>query len=210
MKKTLCTLLFASASLVALAEPRKLVMDCEALPEGEPPKEVFVVDGKFSVVAKEGNKALEIGVSGELADSNALIGDSAAGSASFEVRVLATKAGRSTPRFGIGVHGQSGYRILVFPAKKELQLTKGEEIIKTVPFDWKSGEWLKLKLDVKKVAEGKWTIAAKAWGATEAEPAAPQFTHEDATLKGQGKCSIWGTLFSGTPIYFDDLKVELE
>src|SRR6187402_1511342 len=107
MKKTLCTLLFASASLIVLAEPRKLVMDCEALTEGEPPKEVFVVEGKFSVVAKEGNKALEIGVSGELADSNALIGDSAAGSASFEVRVLATKAGRSTPRFGIGVHGQS-------------------------------------------------------------------------------------------------------
>lgn len=210
MKRIISTLLLATVSMVALADTRKLVLDCEALPEGEPPKEVFVVEGKFSIVARDGNKALEIGVSEELSDSNALIGDSAAGSASFEARVLATKVGRSTPRFGIGVHGQSGYRILVFPAKKELQLTKGDEIIKTVPFDWKSDAWLKLKLDVKKVAEGKWTITAKAWPASDPEPKEAQFTHEDATLKGQGKCSIWGTLFSGTPIYFDDLKVELE
>lgn len=210
MKRIISTFLLATVSMIALADTRKLVLDCEALPEGEPPKEVFVVEGKFNIVARDGNKALEIGISGELADSNALIGDSAAGSASFTARVLATRVGRSTPRFGIGVHGQSGYRILVFPAKKELQLTKGDEIIKTVPFDWKSGEWLKLKLDVKKVAEGKWTISAKAWPASDSEPKESQFTHEDATLKGQGKCSIWGTLFSGTPIYFDDLKVELE
>ncbi len=204
------TLLLVTVSLVALADTRKLALDFEALSGGEPPKEVFVVEGKFSIVAKDGNKALEIGISGDLSDSNALIGDSAAGSASFEGRVFATKVGRSTPRFGIGVHGQSGYRILVFPAKKELQLTKGDEIIKTVPFEWKSDAWLKLKLDVKKVAEGKWTIAGKAWLASDPEPKEAQFTHEDTTLKGQGKCSVWGTLFSGTPIYFDDLKVELE
>src|SRR5436190_11228382 len=114
MKRVLArALLVASA---AYADPRKFAYDCEAWAEGEPPKEVFVVEGKINVVAKDGNKALEIGV-GELVDSNALLGDSANGSASIETRVFGSKQGRSMPKFGVGVHGQSGYRLMVFAAQ---------------------------------------------------------------------------------------------
>ena len=59
-------------------------------------------------------------------------------------------------------------------------------------------------------AEGKWTITCKAWPADAAEPKEAAITHEDATLKGQGKCSIWGTTFSNTPIDFDDVKIEVD
>jgi len=62
------------------------------------------------------------------------------------------------------------------------------------------------KGDVKKAADNKWLITCKAWPADAAEPAEAAITHEDATLKGQGKCSIWGTPFSNTPIYFDDVS----
>jgi hypothetical protein len=208
MKRTLALLLLLAAGTVQ-ADPKKFSYNCEAWAEGEPPKDVFVVEGKFSVASKNGNKVLEIGV-GELTDANALLGDSANGSASIEARVLGTKQGRSMPRFAIGVHGQSGYRLVVFAAQKQLQLMKGDEVVKSVPFSWTSDAWLKLKLDVKKVAEGKWTITARAWPADAAEPAEPAITHEDATLKGQGKCSIWGTPFSNTPIDFDDIKVEVD
>lgn len=197
------------AATTAFADTKKFTFDCEAWAEGEPPKEVFVVEGKINVAKKDNNKALQIEI-GELVEACALLGDSANGSASIEVRVFGTKQGRSMPRFSIGVHGQSGYRLVAFPAKKELQLTKNDEVIKIVPLTWTSDAWLKLKLEAKKVAEGKWTISAKAWPADAVEPAEAAVTHEDPTLKGQGKCSIWGTPFSGTPILFDDVKIEVE
>ncbi|MFZ4763599.1 MAG: hypothetical protein ACOYMN_01495 [Roseimicrobium sp.] len=193
----------------ALAEPRKFAFDAEAWAEGEPPKEVFVVEGKFTVASADGNKVLQI-ETGELVDANALLGDSANGNASIEVRVLGTKQGRAMPRFAIGVHGQSGYRLVVFAAQKQLQLTKGDEVIQSVPFTWTPGVWVNLKLEAKKAADGPWTIAAKAWVADAAEPAEPALTHKDSTLKGQGKCSIWGTPFSGTPILFDDIKIAVD
>lgn len=207
MKRTAAILLLAATS--AYAQPKQFAFDCEAWAEGEPPSEVFVVEGKVSVVTKDGNKALEFGV-GELVDGNALLGDSANGSASIEARVFGSKQGRSMPRFAIGVHGQSGYRLVVYAAQKQLQLVKSDEVVKTIPFTWTSDAWLKLKLEVKKIADDKWTIACKAWPADAAEPAEAAITHEDATLKGQGKCSIWGTTFSNTPICFDDMKIAVE
>ena len=208
MKRAAFLSLLATATVV-FAEPNKFSFDCEGWSVGEPPKEVFIVDGKINVVAKDGNKALQIEV-GELVDANALLGDSANGSASIEARVFGTKQGRSMPRFAIGVHGQSGYRLVMFAAQKQLQLMKGDEVLKSIPFTWVSDTWLKLKLEVKKVAEGQWTIAAKAWPADAAEPAEAAITHEDATLKGQGKCSMWGTTFSNTPILFDDVKIAVD
>jgi hypothetical protein len=211
MKARFLPLLLSALAITATAsaEPKKYAFDCEAWEVGEPPKDVFVVEGKFNVVAKDGGKALQVEV-GELTDSNALLGDSAAGSASIEAKVFGTKQGRSVPKFAVGVHGQSGYRLIAFAARKELQLTKGDEVIKVVPLTWKSDEWFKLKLEVKKVDEKKWTISAKAWPASGEEPKEALITHEDTTLKGQGKCSIWGTTFSNMPILFDDVKIEIE
>jgi hypothetical protein len=108
------------------------------------------------------------------------------------------------------VHGQSGYRLVVFPASKVIQLTKQDEVIKSVPFTWKSEAWVKLRLEAKQITEGKWEVTGKVWHEEEAEPTEAQFQLEDTTLKGQGKCSIWGTTFSNTPIYFDDVKIEVE
>lgn len=210
MKKIVPFIAFVAASVLLAADTKKFTFDCEKWAEGAPPEEVFVVDGKISVAARDGNKALQIEGGGELAEANALLGVSANGSASIEARVFGSKAGRSFPRFGIGVHGQSGYRLMVFAAKKELQLVKGDEVIKSVPFEWKTDAWVKLKLEVKKIAADKWTLSAKAWAADAEEPKDATITHEDATLRGQGKCSMWGTPFSGTPIFFDDVKIEVE
>ena len=209
MKKIAAIAFLALVSQLHSAEPRKFTFDCENWSEGDPPAEVFVVVGAIQVKAKDGGKALEIGID-PLDDANALLGDSANGNATIEARAFASKAGRSFPRFGVGVHGQSGYRVFVFPAKKEIQLMKGDELISTAPFTWKSETWVKVKLEVKKVEEKKWTVSAKAWPEGETEPQTSLITHEDATLKGQGKCSIWATPYSATPVYFDDVKIEIE
>lgn len=190
-------------------ELKKLNYDCEKWTEGEPPAEVFVVDGTIRIKEKDGNKAIEIGID-PLVDGCAMLGSSANGSASIQARAFASKNGRSFPRFGIGVHGQSGYRLIVLCAKKELQLVKNDQVIKSAPYEWTSDAWMNLKLEALKDAQGKWSISGKAWPAGVAEPVEPQIKHEDSTLKGQGKCSIWGTPFSGTPICFDDMKLEIE
>ncbi len=210
MRRKISLTLLALVACQALAgDVKKLSYDCENWAEGEPPTEVFVVDGTIRIKQKDGNKVIEIG-SDPLVDGCALLGSSANGSARIQVRILASKSGRSYPRFGIGIHGQSGYRLIVFCAKKELQLVKNDEVIKSAPFEWASDAWINLKLEALKDAQGKWSIAGKAWPAGAAEPAAAQIKHEDSNLKGQGKCSIWGTPFAGTPIFFDDMKLEIE
>lgn len=211
MRKPFLALLLSTAlaATTQAGDLKSYTFDCEAWSEGAPPAEVFVVDGTIKIKSLDGNKAIEIGAD-PLVDANAQIGTSANGSATVEARVLATKAGRSSPRFAVSVHGQSGYRLMLFPVKKQLQLLKGDEIVQTTPMEWTSGVWTKLKLEVKKGADNKWTIAGKAWPADSPEPKDPQITHEDTGLKGQGKCSVWATPYSGTPIYFDDIKLTLE
>lgn len=177
--------------------------------EGEPPKEVFVVDGTIKIAAHEGNKAIVIDPN-PITDASAQLGASAAGSASIEGKILATKRGRSTPRFGVSVHGLSGHRLLVNPAKKVIELVKNDQTLATVPHTWTSGAWLKLKLEAKKGAGEAWIITGKVWPADAAEPAEPLIKHEDKALKGQGKCAIWATPFSGEPVFFDDIKITVE
>ena len=211
MSKSLLSFLI-TAAMAATAhggDLKTFSFDCEAWGEGAPPADVFVVEGTITVKALEKNKVLEVGID-PLVAANAQFATSANGSASIEAKVLATKAGRSAPIFGVAVHGQSGYRLMAVPVKKELQITKGEEVVKTVPLEWTSGSWLKMKLEVKKGADDKWTISGKAWPADGAEPKDAQITAEDSKLKGQGKCSIWATPFSGTPIDFDDIKLQIE
>lgn len=177
--------------------------------EGEPPKEVFVVDGTIKIAAHEGNKAIVVDPA-PITDASAQLAVSAAGNASIESRIFATKRGRSTPRFGVSVHGMSGYRLLVNPAKKALELVKNDQTVVSVPFTWTAGAWLKVKLEAKKGAGDAWSISGKAWAADAAEPAEALIKHEDKGLKGQGKCAIWATPFSGEPVFFDDIRISIE
>jgi len=205
---TAVALFLFSASQV-FAETKKFAYDFEDWPEGGLKEDAFVVDGKFSAANKDGGKAMMAEV-GELIEACVLLGDSAKGSASIQTKVFATKKGRSMPRYSIGVHGQSGYRLVVAPAQKQLQLTKNEEVIKTAPLQWPDATWFVIKLDVKQTGEKQWTVEASAWPADAKAPSEPQIKHDDPTLRGQGKCSIWATPYSGTPIFFDDVKIEVE
>lgn len=209
MKRT--TALLASSlilfSQAFSAELKTFNYTVDEWPEGDPPKEVFVVDGTIKVATKDGNKAIMVSPD-NLVDASAQFAVSAAGDSVVKARVFASKKGRSNPRFGVAVHGMSGYRLLVDAPKKQLQLVKSDEVVASVPFTWTSDAWLWMKLEVRKNADA-WTITGKTWGADAIEPEEAQLTHQDKGLKGQGKASVWATPYSGTPIYFDDIEVSL-
>ncbi len=204
-------LIFAAGILAAplYAGQQSFDITADAWAEGEPPKEVFIVDGTIKIAAHEGNKALVVDPA-PITDASAQLAVSANGAATIEARILAFKRGRSAPRFGVSVHGMSGHRLWVNPVKKTLDLVKGDQTLASAPCVWESGKWLKIKLEVKKGAGEQWQIIGKTWPAEAAEPAAPQISHEDKGLKGQGKCAIWATPYSGEPVYFDDIHLSVE
>ncbi len=192
------------------AEKKTFTITADDWAEGEPPKEVFIVEGKIQITAKEGNKAIVIDPGAELTDACAQVASSAAGESSIQARVFASKRARSVPKFGVSVHGMSGYRLLVNAAKKQLELVKSDTVMASVPFTWTSDAWLHLKLEVLRAEGDAWKITGKAWPADTSEPATATLQAEDKGLKGQGKAGLWGTPYSQTPIFFDDIQVSIE
>lgn len=190
------------------ADLKTFTITSDEWPEGDPPKEVFVVDGTIKIAAKDGNKAIMVSPD-NLVDASAQVAVSAAGESTIKAKVFASKQGRSNPRFGIAVHGMSGYRLLVNAPKKQLELVKSDETVASIPFTWASDAWLWMKLEARKSGE-EWIITGKVWAADATEPAEPLIKTTGKGLKGQGKASVWATPYSHTPIYFDDIEVALE
>ncbi|MFC5457417.1 hypothetical protein [Prosthecobacter fluviatilis] len=209
MKRLLLAASLLAASSLHAQQLQSFDIKADDWAEGEPPKDVFVVDGTIKIAARDGNKAIVVDPN-PVTDASAQLAISASGNASIEARVLAIKRGRSTPRFGVSVHGMSGHRLMVNPAKKSLDLVKGTETLASVPFAWTSEAWVRIKLEAKKAEGDAWTITGKAWPADAAEPAEPLIKHPEKNLKGQGKCAIWATPFSGEPVFFDDIKISVE
>ncbi len=204
-----CLMAFLVPAGLSAQEMKNTVINADDWAEGEAPKEVFVVDGTIKIAVRDGNKALMVDPN-PITDASAQLAESAAGNASVEAKVLAIKRGRSTPRFGVSVHGMSGHRLIVNPAKKLIELVRNDQTLASIPYDWTSEAWLKLKLEAKKGEGAAWTITGKAWAADAAEPAEAQIKFEDKGLKGQGKCAVWATPFSGEPVFFDDIKISVE
>jgi len=210
MKKALVYFLAALVLPAAGQDMKKFDINCDSWAAGEVPAEVFVLDGKVSIAEKDGSKAIMIDPGTELVEASAQLGDSAAGSAMIQTKVFASKKGRSSPRFGVSVHGMSGPRLYVNPAKKLIELVRGDQTLASMPLTWTSDAWLNLRLEAKKADGDKWNVTATVWGDKDAAPAAPQLKHDLAGLKGQGKCTLWATPYSNTPIYFNSIQIEVE
>lgn len=188
--------------------PGSLKQDFESMEPGEPPAEYVVTDGeaKFSIAVVENNKVLEMSPT-PLVDGGVLLGTSIKGPATVSARVLATGKRRSHPRFGVGLHGAGGYRCLIAPARKEIQLMKDDAVVAQAPFEWKSGIWTRIEFTLSKNASGGSDLEARAWQEPTARPAAPQLTLTVPTPPGTGKASLWATPYSETPVDFDDIEV---
>jgi hypothetical protein len=181
--------------------------DFEKASAGNVPDEMMVLDGSFGVTTgADGNKYLELPGS-PLETYGVLFGPAEVAGLSVQARIQGTGKGRRFPVFGVGLNGVGGYRLHVSPAKKALELFRGDEPITTAPFNWESGSWTVLRLEQVKVKEGEYAVRGKAWKLGEKEPADWAIKHTAKAEIPPGRPSIWGSPYAGTPIQFDDLRV---
>jgi len=122
-------------------------------------------------------------------------------------RIFGTKKGRRYPTFAVGLSGQAGYKLRVSPGKDALELYQGDAVLASVPYEWKSGEWTLLKLQLTSAGTG-WKLEGKAWNQGATEPALAMVSVAVNAEPTAGRASVWGSPVSTTPIQFDDLKLQ--
>jgi len=172
---------------------------------GSVPDDFLVLDGGFAVQETNGNKFLEL--PGTPLDTfGVLFGPTEKSDVSVSARIFGTKKGRRYPAFGVGLNGQGGFRLQVSPGKGTLDIYKGDTVVTNVPYQWKSGEWTTLLLQVVKSGD-VWKVEGKAWAQGASEPSTPMIALEEKTEPSAGRASIWGSPFSTLPIDFDDLVI---
>lgn len=204
----LLMLLLAMSSAVASDADGVLYSnDLEKYETGPLPDEFPILSGDFQIKQETGNKFIEL-PGAPLESFWLMFGPAAHTNVVASVRIRGTSRGRQMPAFGLGLGGLGGYRLQVAPAKRAIEIHKGDSIVATAAHRWKSGEWLQLKLRVTAGEGGKWKVEGKVWPAGAEEPAqwAVEFVDEETPIPGRP--TITGTPYSGTPIQFDDLKVE--
>ena len=201
-------LLFSSfLALPMLAEEKPVYSnDLEKIPEKTWPEEFFKVAGEF-VIAKDGeNHVIEL--PGDPVESFAMLfGASEADGICASLRVFGTRAKRNAPTFGVGINGASGFVLRVSPNKDMLEIAQEDETKASAPFKWKSGTWTWLKIQSRAV-EGKWIVEGKAWQDGEKEPEKWLVALTITEKPSAGRPSLFGAPYAGTPIRYDDLKVE--
>lgn len=182
--------------------------DFEQATIGEVPEDFLVLNGVFAVRAEGGNQFLEA-PGAPVDDYAVLFGPTEKEGLAITARVFATRHGRRLPVMAIGLNGLGGYELQLAPAKKALELFKGEERVQSVACTWESGSWTMMRLQVRKAGESQWKIEGKVWKQGAPEPAGWMLTYDETTEPPPGRPLISGHPFSGTPIRFDDLVVTL-
>lgn len=181
--------------------------DFTAVPPGQLPDDFLVLGGAFSVQAEGTNHVLAL--PGAPLDSFGLqFGPAPEANVAVTARVLGTSKGRRAPTFGVGLGGVSGWKLQVAPGKKALELLRDAEVQQSVPFDWQSGVWTELRLELQEIKSGTWQVSGQAWSGRGSKPELPQLKLETTEPPPAGRPSVLGSPFAGTPIWYDDLKLE--
>ena len=207
IKQTASALLIGLAALTLYAAEPLYQTNFEKTKTGEVPEDFLVLDGVFAVKQEGGNKYLEL-PGAPLDAFGFMFGPSARHGNEISARMFGTKKGRRYPVFGIALNGVNGYRLQVAPAKRAIELLKGSAVVANVPFRWGGGEWLRLALRVEQTSATEWTVSGRVWADGKKAPAKPTITHKEAKEPRNGKPSIWGSPYSGTPIRYDDIVVK--
>jgi hypothetical protein len=189
------------------AEPQAVFEnDLEKLSPGDLPDGFLIIDGGFTVKEVEGNKVIEL--PGDPLDTfGVMFGPSQKDGLMVSARMKSATKGRRAPAFGVSLSGAGGYRLQYSGNKKALEIYRADESQTSVPFAWESGTWLRLKLQLRKLADGKWIAEGKAWKDGAPEPAEWSIKLDVTEEPPSGRPAIWGNPFSGEAIQFDDLKV---
>lgn len=212
VRRLLAGALVAAASIlvgapgIAAAADLAFREDFSRLPVGDLPDSFLVIEGGFAVKEEDGNRFIEL-PGAPLETYSVMFGPAHLENWSGQARFHATLKGRKFPVFGLSLNGAGGYRLRVVPAKKAVELVKGDNVLAQAPFDWESGSWTLLRIQLRKSGDAAWTVEGKAWKEGTPEPATWMVTWQDTQKPIAGRAAIWGLPFAGTPIRFDDLQL---
>lgn len=163
-------------------------------------------DGDFKVKQVDANKVLELAPT-PLETYGLLFGPTEVEDISVQARAFGTSTGRRFPVFAVGLNGVGGFMLRVNPAKKQLEILKGEDVKASAPLAWTTGTWTQMLFNVSKVKDGQWKIQGKAWPHGKDAPAGWMVSFEDTEKPLAGRATLWGIPYATTPIQFDDLVV---
>jgi hypothetical protein len=180
--------------------------DFQSSEPGSLPDEFLRIDGDFAVHEENGSRFLEL-PGAPLETFTLLFGPSQREGFAVSARIYGTGRGRRFPTFSIGSNGVAGYKLQISPAKKQIELLRGDELRASVDHDWTSGSWTCLKLEVLKMSDQLWRVRGKVWPDGSKEPEEWSVSIEEKKEPLAGRASLWGSPFSGTPIRYDDLLV---
>jgi hypothetical protein len=141
------------------------------------------------------------------ASAAAIFGPAQADGIAVSARIYGTSSGRRFPSFAVSLGGVGGHRLQVAPAKVAVELLRGDVPLTSVPYQWKSGTWTHLKLQIRKLKDDLWRVEGKVWVDGQPEPGDWTISLEQANAPIPGRPGAWGIPFAVTPIRFDDLKV---
>jgi hypothetical protein len=204
-----CELLVLAVSLTCglIAQPAAALYenDFEKAELAKVPDDFLVLDGQFAVKEEGGNRVLEL-PGAPLDTYGVLFGPTEKDDIAVGARIFGTGKGRRFPAFAASLNGVGGYKLQISPAKKLAEIYKGDTMKTTVPYEWISGKWTHLKLQLRKIKDGEWKVEGKVWQEG-SEPPAWTLSFDEKEEPIAGRAAVWGNPFSGTPIQFDDLKV---
>ena len=112
--------------------------DFEKAEVGKVPDDMMVLEGAFAVKSDGTNKLLEL-PGAPVEDFTVLFGPTESAGLTITARLFGTSQGRRAPVLAVGSNGVGGYELQLAPAKKALELFKGEERLVSVPCTWESG-----------------------------------------------------------------------
>lgn len=200
--------------LAAVADPVRVTYsnDFQSVEVGKLPADFLVMAGAFAVQQENANKFLEL-PGAPLESFGVLFGPTEQAGSGVAARIQGMKRGRLSPSFGVGLNGANGYRLLVSPGKKALELVKNDALLASAAFEWTSSTgdgtatgWAWLRLQLRRAGD-HWLVEGKAWMESQREPAAWMISFRSAVAPPPGRASVWGSPYAGTPIRFDDLSV---
>jgi hypothetical protein len=194
------------AAAVRADAPILYSQNFDALNEGNPPEEILILNGAFTIKKIDNNGVMELAA--DPVDTCGFLAGPADQSAyTVSARIQAASTGKRTPEFGIGANGTGQWKLWMMPAVGELQLIKGDEVKASVKYDWQSGSWTRMKLAVRKEGE-KFKVEGKAWADGKDEPKEWMLSQEDTEALPPGRAVFWSVPYSSKGTRFDDVVIQ--
>ncbi len=208
----ICLLLFASGGeRLSAGEDRPALIyhnDFSQHAAGELGDGLLVLEGNFTIEKSADESYLSLSPV-PLIDSSVQMGKALSADALIQVRVKAHKKGRRQPRFGVGLHGLSGFQLVVVPSSRKVELKQGRRLVQSAAFQWRSGEWYFLELSVLKNGDS-WSVSGRVWAQSASRPAEAQIEYIADVKLMKGRAYVSGMPLSGTPICYDDIEIRGE